>query len=36
MAGLAVSMIVLAFKCLGFSGLARFWLLPGGGVLRIV
>jgi hypothetical protein len=36
MAGLTMIMIVLAFKCLRFSGLARFRLLPGGGVLRIV
>lgn len=27
---------VLAFKCLRFSGLALFWLLPGRWVLRIV
>ncbi len=31
-----VGMVVLTFKCLRFSGLALFRLLPGGGVLRIV
>jgi hypothetical protein len=39
-AGLAVGMIVLcivlAFKCLRFSGLGRFWLLLRSRVLRIV
>jgi hypothetical protein len=29
-------MLALAFKCLRFSGLALFRLLPRGGVLRIV
>jgi hypothetical protein len=38
-AGLAMivlALIVLAFKCLRLSGLALFWLLLRGSVLRIV
>jgi hypothetical protein len=33
---LAMSMVVLAFKCLPLNGLVLFWLLLRGRVLRII
>ena len=35
-AGLAMIVVVLAFKSLRFSGLALFWLLLRGRVFRII
>jgi hypothetical protein len=35
-AGFAMIVVVLAFKCLTLNGLALFWLLLRGSVLRIL